>query len=162
MHPTHRLWEWFYNGKDNQILHAADNAYVLVYIRLDGSHRLQSGKLYQWLHLIDHVPACCIPAYILKLSQERELRQEIGPHLASIGFGSASFWELLRSFGGKWMWEDIKKEETNVEWIQDALETGTFVCITAGSYNREKAKTVSSSEWITVCRASHQTLRVCF
>jgi hypothetical protein len=30
-YPTHHHWEWFYNVKDNQILHKAHEAGVMVY-----------------------------------------------------------------------------------------------------------------------------------
>jgi hypothetical protein len=48
------------------------------------------------------------------------------------------------------MWEDIKEGDTNMEWVRDALINGTFIGITDGSYNREKAKTVSGTGWIIV------------
>ncbi len=56
------------------------------------------------------------------------------------------------------MWEDIKEGEVNVEWIGDALTNGTVLGITDGTYDREKAPTVSGSGWIVVCMACHRIL----
>ncbi len=60
------------------------------------------------------------------------------------------------------MWEDVKEGDTNVEWVRDALINGTFIGVTDGSYNREKAKTVSGTGWIIVCKSSQRTLRAHF
>ncbi len=43
------------------------------------------------------------------------------------------------------MWEHIVEGDINVEWIRDALVNGTFLAMTDGSYDREKANTVSGS-----------------
>jgi hypothetical protein len=47
---------------------------------------------------------------------------------------------------------------TNVEWVRDALINGTFIGVTDGSYDREKAMTVSGTWWIIVCKSSQRTL----
>jgi hypothetical protein len=94
---------------------------------------------------MDQVSACSIPANILKLLKEQVLHREIGPRLAPIRSLAVSFRELLQSLGGEWMWEDVKEGDTNVEWVRDALINGTFIGVTDGSYDREKAKTISGT-----------------
>jgi hypothetical protein len=111
---------------------------------------------------MDQVPACSIPANVLKLLKEQVLCREIGPRLPSIRSLAVSFWELLQSIGGEWMWEDAKEGDTDVEWVRDALINGTFIGVTDGSYDREKAKTVSCTGWMIVCKSSQRTLRGSF
>jgi hypothetical protein len=60
--------------------------------------------------------------------------------------------------GGEWMWEHVVEGDIDVEWISDALANGTLLAVTDGSYDREKANTVSGSGWIIVCTACRQTL----
>ncbi len=60
------------------------------------------------------------------------------------------------------MWKHIVKGDINVEWIRDTLVNGTFLAMTNGSYDREKANTVSRSGWIIVCTACRRTLRGSF
>jgi hypothetical protein len=158
-YPTHCCWEWFYNVKEDQILHKAHEAGVTVYARSDEGKQLRSGQLYQQSHLTDQVPACSIPANVLELSKEKVLCREISPRLAPIRSLAVSFWELLRSLGRDWIWEDVKEGDTDVEWVRDALINGTFIGVTEGSYNRKKAKTVSGTGWIIVCRSVQRTLR---
>ncbi len=60
------------------------------------------------------------------------------------------------------MWEHIVEGEIEVGWVRDALANGTFLAVTDGSYDREKAPTVSGSGWIIVCMDCHRTLRGSF
>jgi hypothetical protein len=60
------------------------------------------------------------------------------------------------------MWEDVKEGDTDMKWVRDALINGTFISIADGSYDRKKAKTVSGTGWIIVCRSSQRTLRGSF
>jgi hypothetical protein len=60
------------------------------------------------------------------------------------------------------MWEDVKEGDTDMEWVRDALINGTFIGVTDGSYDREKAKTISGTGWIIVCKSSQRTLRGSF
>ena len=60
------------------------------------------------------------------------------------------------------MWEHIVEGDIEVGWVRDALANGTFLAVTDGSYDREKAPTISGSGWIIVCTACHSTLRGSF
>jgi len=64
--------------------------------------------------------------------------------------------------GGEWMWEHIVEGDIEVGWVWDALANGTFLAVTNGSYDREKAPMVSGSGWIIVCTDCHRTLRGSF
>ncbi len=79
------------------------------------------------------------------------LRRSIGPPLAIPITKGRNFWDFLRSFGGEWMWNNIVEGYIKVEWIKTALETNTFIGVTNGSYNRERASTVSGSGWLICC-----------
>ena len=43
------------------------------------------------------------------------------------------FKEFLRSWGGDWMWEDLRMTESP-EWVTECLRNRTLVCVTDGSY----------------------------
>jgi hypothetical protein len=90
------------------------------------------------------------------------LRRSIGPPLATPITTDRNFWDFLRSFGGEWMWNNIVEGYIEVEWIKTALETNTFIGVTDGSYNRERASTVSGSGWLICCTRSKRILRGSF
>ena len=60
------------------------------------------------------------------------------------------------------MWNNIVESDIEVEWIKSALETNTFIGVTDGSYNRERASTVSGSGWLICCTRSKRILRGSF
>ncbi len=56
------------------------------------------------------------------------------------------------------MWEHIVEGNIEVGWVRNALANGTFLAVTDGSYDREKAPTVSGLGRIIVCTDCHRTL----
>ena len=48
---------------------------------------------------------------------------------------------------GEWMWEHIVEGEIEEDWVWDVLANETFLAVTDGSYDREKAPTVSGLGW---------------
>ena len=60
------------------------------------------------------------------------------------------------------MWESTVEGYPDVGWIRSALETNTFIGVTDGSYNRERASTVSGSGWLICCTRSKRILRGSF
>jgi hypothetical protein len=125
-------------------------------------HRLRSQQIYHRSHILASIPGHCLPANVLTLPGDQILHREIEPPLASFSSVTQSFWTHLRSMGGEWMWEHIFEGEIEVGWVRDTLANGTFLAVTDGSYDREKAPTVSGSGWIIVCTDCHRTLRVSF
>ncbi len=161
-HPTHQQWEWFYDARDDLLIHLVSNTEITAYSIPGEGHRLQSRQIYQRLHTLGQVPSHCLPATVLVLPGDQILCREIGPPLAAPLTDTSSFWTHLCSMGGEWMWEHIVKGDINVNWIRDALANGTFLAVTNGSYDREMAPTVSGLGWIIVCTACQCTLRGSF
>ena len=54
------------------------------------------------------------------------------------------FREFLNSWGGDWMWEDLKMTESP-EWVAECLRNKALVCVTDGSYAKKKASDVCSA-----------------
>ena len=50
------------------------------------------------------------------------------------------FMELLTSWGGEWMWSDLRLAEST-EWVPEYLKNRTLMCVTYGSYQKEKLPT---------------------
>ena len=47
------------------------------------------------------------------------------------------FMEVLTSWGGEWMWSDLRWTES-IEWVAECPKNRTLVCVTDGSYQKEK------------------------
>jgi hypothetical protein len=82
------------------------------------------------------------------------IRREIGPPLFDPKETNPTFWELLQSLGGEWMWEHVKDEDSDMSWARNTMVNGTLIAVTDGLFDRERAKDVSRSGWILLCTAS--------
>jgi hypothetical protein len=60
------------------------------------------------------------------------------------------------------MWDDLQGGESDVAWIGAVLREGSFIGVTDGSYNRERAKTVSGLGWNICCIRTRNLLRGSF
>jgi hypothetical protein len=161
-HPTHRRWDWFYNVRDNLLIHSERHGGIVAYSSPGEGHRLRLQQIYQGSRMLDNIPTHCLLANVMMLPGDQILCREIGPPLASSSSVKQSFWSHLCSMGGEWMWEHIVEGNINVGWIRDALANGTFLAVTDGSYDREMAPMVSRSGWIIVCTTCQRTLRGSF
>ena len=55
--------------------------------------------------------------------------------------------EVLREWGCTWMWESLRLFG-NGEWIKGAIENGSLICVTDGSYIKEMVPEVCSAAFI--------------
>ena len=68
------------------------------------------------------------------------------------------FIQFLRSWGGKWMWNDVSNSGKDFRWVLTALEDGSGLWVTDGSYMRETREDVSGVCWIFHCRKTGHKL----
>jgi hypothetical protein len=61
------------------------------------------------------------------------------------------FLEQLKKWGGDWMWENVRNEEKELDWVAAAMQEGTAIWVTDGSYNRKVAPDVSGAGWLVYC-----------
>ncbi len=157
LYLSYRTWQWYY-CKYNHILYhkgeEGDDANT-TFVRTDTHARTLSPHEYYQEEDIDIITGHCVPAQVLPSAGGTIIRRSIGPPLATLPTQLVSFWDHLQSLGGEWMWDNLQGGESDVAWIGAALREGSFIGVTDGSYNRERAKTVSSLGW-TIYAASGQ------
>ncbi len=133
----------------------------MFYIRAT-NHSRRACQQYSQEGEIDLIPQHCVPASFIHTSEGTVLRRSIRPPLAILTTTEDNFWDYLGSLGGNWMWDNIVEGYIEVEWIKTALETNTFIGATDGSYNRERASTVSGSGWLICCTRAKRLLHGSF
>ena len=58
------------------------------------------------------------------------------------------------------MWDRIKDEEQDLQWLVSGLENGTIVCVTDGSYDRKIAPDISGAGLMLLyCTKAKRVLR---
>jgi hypothetical protein len=68
------------------------------------------------------------PITVKQITYEVEVAlQGSGPPLRQKQPLHLDFQQYLLSLGGNWMWDHVLDQQSNVEWIRDALTRGTAV-----------------------------------
>jgi hypothetical protein len=155
IHPTHRIWKWYYRVQDNNLQRLNDG--TLYHYRLQMGHRqTRTTKMYHLERGEPYTPDVMLglPTSVSGLSDQQVIKLSKGPALAKVPEETTNFWRFLYNWGGTWMWEGIDEDKTtkeNVTWIAEGMRNNTLIWVTDGSYNRKKAKEFSGAGWIIFC-----------
>ena len=108
-----------------------------------------------------------IPIKVVPISDDRVETDVIknrggGASLQRLQRQAQSFWDGLHQGGGAWMWEFVSNVTSEPSWLPLALESGTVVLATDGSYDRKKGPHVSGAGWVIACWRSGRVLKGSF
>ena len=141
-----RIWRVFYDEKEDRLEVLSDKKGLVYFERERGKFIEQSAVLdvhpsglpatVRWLPngtaKLSNVATCRVPN-----AEENE--------------AAADLREYLKSWGGEWMWRDLRLGD-DPSWVADSLDKGTLVCVTDGSYNKNMDPEICSAGWIIQCR----------
>jgi hypothetical protein len=161
VHSSHSQWIWFHCAYSDTLFQRQRHT-TATYTQPEHRSRIRSKTVYRHTGYTEAIPQHCVPAHVIYSPEGEALLRCKGPHLFDTEPAELSFWEYLRSLGGEWMWDNIIEGHNEVDWIRTALESNTFIGVTDGSYNRERASTVSGSGWVICCTKSKRILRGSF
>jgi hypothetical protein len=148
--PAHHKWTWSYRPyKDSLYQRKEDRIEAYTY---SATQQVRLGQTYPKSHIVENLPQPVLTA-------TAPTCRGIGPHLFVPEETNPTFWELLQSLGGEWMWEHIKDKESDMSWARNAMINGTLIAVHDGSYDRERERVGVDT---TLCTASRQTLRGSF
>jgi hypothetical protein len=104
IHPTHRVWRWYYRAQDNNLQRINDGR-IYRYKLLMGHQRTWTTKMY---HLVQEEPYISdvilgLPTSILGLSNLQVVKLSERPALAGVPEKTTNFLDFLYSWGGTWM-----------------------------------------------------------
>jgi hypothetical protein len=111
INSTHRKWLW-YTSLTNELYNIKDGV-IYHYLPLQGIQTTRSILLYilTWKEKIceDHVLGH--PVSVQSVDDTHIYTMNTGPALARGTQQPSDFWEFLRSWGGKWMWDGVKDSQ---------------------------------------------------
>ena len=157
--PPHFQWPWVYDDREDMLYEAMSSGWR-KYQRLTGRTRRQQG--YVAMSQQQSVPTgywvsirtlYCMGSRIITDPQR-------GPTPALDHQLHRSVWDLLHSWGGEWMWSSLffPSEDNDISWLVSALEDGTLIGCTDGSYDGKRSTQLSSAGWILFDSKSRKPL----
>ncbi len=133
------------------------HAYILL---VQGCTRL--GGLYIYLGEVNIIPIKVVPISVDKVESDVIKIRGGGATLPRLQQKAQTFWEGLYQGGGTWMWDYMLDVTSEPSWLPLALERGTAVLATNGSYNRKRGPNVSGAGWVIACWRSSNILKGSF
>ncbi len=154
--PSHRIWPWFHDA-ERDVLCCQNYQELKVYILLI-KQTTRTGILYIYLSKVNIIPTNVKPISLSSVTNNVVSVKGEGPPLPTLRTTRHTFWELLMSGGGVWMWDYVSNRSTDTSWMMTALEQGTAILATDGSYSRKRGLKVCGAGWVFVCRKSCKIL----
>ncbi len=93
------------------------------------------GSLYTYLGEVNIIPTKVVPISIFNITDDVVSVKGEGPTLEQLRAIRLTFWDSLLSGCGKWIWDYISDRTTEPLWLKTALEEGTAILATDGSYS---------------------------
>ena len=155
---SHQKWTWFHDPRTDNLIEIRSGHWT-EYTRLCTNRQTRGNASYtpfrSWI--LPNTAEGLLPASvstannILLLDVGRQL------HIAP-SYPRPSFWDFVHSFGGRWMWQYVEGDSTDVSWLHEALVDGSAVMVTDGSYNQSLAPDISGAGWIISCTQRRRLL----
>ena len=95
-----------------------------------------------------------MPTSVIGFTDENVNKLNEGVQLVKGPSLPSDFWDLLDTWGEKWMWEGINENQTrkhNLTWHVDGMKPNTLVWVTDGLYDQKKAADLCRVGWIIFC-----------
>jgi hypothetical protein len=108
------------------------------------------------------IPTKVVPISISNITDYVVSVKGEGPPLKSLRATRPTFWDSLLSGGGVWMWDYVSDRTTKPLWLKTALEEGSAILATNGSYSRMRGPDVCGSGWEISCQKSCKILNGSF
>ena len=135
---------------------------VEYFLRDPRGTRTRSGQMYVMVRAEEEAKPRTTPASVELLGEGKIRLRATGPNILASEKRQNTFWGLMHSWGGGWMWEHTTCTEEDTGWMADALRYGTAVMVTDGSYDRSLAPDVSGAGWYFCCRLTRRVVHGSF
>ena len=152
LNAPHFQWPWIYNPPSGNLFILRGTDYEIHRNDSHGSRTRSANKFRTTGQFVEAARGQCI-SLTCDVSPTGVLYGS--PTTGHIWSASAvtlrGFWDYVKEWGGDWMWEMIYPDlghGFNIDWMISALQAGTLVGATDGSYDRSRNAFVCGAGWI--------------
>lgn len=146
--PSPRIWRTFMVDSDNYIeVETADG--IDIYPQQETrARRFRFGRRATYASprgypvTVEHPPN---EEEVLRVQSHSGLLVE--PQQAE---AAASFIDHLEGLGGAWMWDNLVLAE-DLDWLGEAMQSGSLMAVTDGSYKKDVRNDICGAGWIIFC-----------
>ena len=147
LHDNCKKWEWRLDEDTNRLLHYAENG-MEVFRRTQGR---STRSTEHWARSEEGQPHEAVGKFCtvkpVRNGQQRIVSKVEAPRERIM---PATILEVLEGWGCTWMWKSLRLVGDD-NWLEEAIEAGTCVAVTDGSYIKEWYPNVCSAAFILEC-----------
>jgi hypothetical protein len=125
-------------------------------------NRTHLGNLYFLIGETSTIPIHVTPISVQHVDADVVSLQGVGRTARHQPHCAGTFWETLPSYEGGWMWDYVHVKMKDTGSIATALEEGTVILSTDGSYLSTKAPDLCSAGWNIACRKGQGLIKGSF
>jgi hypothetical protein len=118
----------------------------------------RAGSQYIYLSEVNIISTNVLPITVNNVTDDVVSVKGVGFSLSTLNVRLNTFWEMLMRRGGTWMWDYVSDRSNDTGWLMTALQQGSAVLATDGSYSRIRGPTVCRAGWVFACRRSRRIL----
>ena len=158
---SHITWQWYWDA-DSSLLQRCHPSKIEYYLPA-GMGRTRSSAAYVLTSThTDGRSHSGVPCSVETIDSNAVRLHSIGPSLCDGPPDPSKFFDFLSSWGGEWMWSNVKNDDTDMRWVLQAIRNGSGIWCTDGSYNRPIAPHVSGAGWVFYCTVQRKKLQGSF
>jgi hypothetical protein len=168
----HKIWEWSYDGEEDVILRQGKrDGRVSLYSKDDELTEANRQQRYSRERSVSSgvtCPPCSVRSYPDDSIQLRYIANQVADQALP-----TSFLEVFQEWGCTWLWKEMQmtgstgkgvnmQSVDGGQWMIDAIEDNSLVCVTDGSYIREMCPHLCSAAVIIECTKGRGRLVLSF
>ena len=154
VHTTHRIWRWFFCQEEDAVIERSGEelwVYRPCMEAYDGRNTRSKSRYARVGNWTGSTTDDLQPVSVTVEDGEIALLAA-GPALPlTTQSVDGTFWEFIGQWGGQWIWENIYTP-FGLQAAMDAVESGTAVYVTDGSYSRRIRSDIDGAGWVVFCK----------
>ena len=163
LHKSHMEWRWFWDDTSHSILEKTERG-IRKQTTPDDGYRTRSNHIFlPSPSAVTVMPSCATPISVTPcatLLHEHAIKAlgQPGPPLPTLTQPTLDIWDTLLSWGGSWMWSNLHFDNggKDLGWLVTALQNGTALWVTDGSYDIHRSPMISGTGWIVLDTSSNR------
>jgi hypothetical protein len=140
----HKIWEWRYDEEEAKLFHLKGSVMDVYSPSLVPGHTRCANR---WTRARLDQPRIDIGAicttWEVALGVTTIISSAEGPPIHK---KPTNFWEVLKQWQRTWMWENLRWVGDD-HWIAEAIEDGTLIAVTDGSYMKDLYPNIHRLHW---------------
>ena len=146
----HKLWHWTYDPEDGKLYNWIGENVADIYEPSISVGLTTRANAWGRRRIEQQVPRIGDRCTVEQVGVYRNYRIISSSKPPPPEAASTTLWEVLEKWGSTWLWNNVKSTG-NDSWLKEAIQDGTLLAVTDGSFMSKRISQVNSCAFILEC-----------